>query len=125
MGYFGLAYYVENRNRLKALAVDGGDGPVLPSTQTVENGTYQPLSRPIFIYVKEASLARLEVKDFVEFYLQHGAELSKEVGYVDLPAKAYELARSNLNKKKLGTAFGGVPEVGVHVEELLTREAKL
>jgi phosphate transport system substrate-binding protein len=127
IGYFGLAYFVENQDKLKAVPIKADDGApaVLPSIATVNSGAYQPLSRPIFIYVKEASLARPEVKAFVEFYLRHGAELSKEVGYVDLPAKAYELALANLNKKKLGTAFGGVPEVGVKVEELLEREAKL
>ena len=127
LGYFGLAYFVENQDKLKAvpIKVDEKAAAVLPSVATVNSGKYQPLSRPIFIYVKEASLARPEVKDFVVFYLEHGAELAKEVGYVDLPAKAYELALTNLNKKKLGTAFGGVPEVGVKVEELLAREAKL
>jgi phosphate transport system substrate-binding protein len=127
LGYFGLAYFVENQDRLKAvpIKVDEKAPAVLPSLATVNSGAYQPLSRPIFIYVKESSLARPEVKAFVEFYLQHGAELAKEVGYVDLPARAYELGLTNLVKKKLGTAFGGVPEVGVKVEELLVREAKL
>ncbi len=127
IGYFGLAYYVENQDKLKAIPIklDEKAPAVLPSVATVNNGQYQPLSRPIFIYVKEASLARPEVKEFVEFYLQHGGELSKEVGYVDLPARAYELGLANLRQKKLGTAFGGVPEVGVHVEDLLQREASL
>jgi phosphate transport system substrate-binding protein len=127
IGYFGLAYFVENQDKVKAIPikVDEKAAAVLPSVATVNSGQYQPLSRPLFIYVKEASLAKPEVKEFVAFYLEHGAELSKEVGYVDLPAKAYELGRANLSKKKLGTAFGGVPEVGVGVEDLLTREGKL
>jgi phosphate transport system substrate-binding protein len=127
IGYFGLAYFVENQDKLKAvpIKVDEKSPAVSPSIATVNGGQYQPLSRPIFIYVKEASLARPEVKEFTEFYLQHGAELAKEVGYVDLPAKAYELGLANLKGKKLGTAFGGVPEVGVKVEDLLAREAKL
>ena len=127
IGYFGLAYFVENQDKVRAIPikVDEKAAAVLPSVATVNSGKYQPLSRPIFIYVKEASLARPEVKDFAAFYLEHGADLSKQVGYVDLPASAYELGLANLNKKKLGTAFGGVPEVGVRVEELLTRDAKL
>jgi phosphate transport system substrate-binding protein len=127
LGYFGLAYFVENQDKLKAVAIKADEKApaVLPSVDTVNSGRYQPLSRPIFIYVKEASLVRPEVKEFVEFYLQHGAELAKEVGYVDLPAKAYQLALENLKQRKLGTAFGGVAEVGVKVEELLVREAKL
>jgi phosphate transport system substrate-binding protein len=127
LGYFGLAYYVENQDKLRAVPIKADERApaVSPSVETVNDGRYQPLSRPIFIYVKEASLARPEVKEFVEFYLEHGAELSKEVGYVNLPDGAYQLARANLKSRKLGTAFGGVAEVGVQVEELLRREAKL
>ena len=97
----------------------------MPSVETVNNGTYTPLSRPIFIYVKEASMKRPAVREFVEFYLTEGAELAKEVGYVDLPAEAYRLALENLKNGKLGTGFGGEAEVGLAVEELLKRERKL
>ena len=75
--------------------------------------------------MKEKALKRPEVREFVQFYLEHGAELAKEVGYVDLPASAYELAAQNLTAGKLGTGFGGTPEVGLKVEELLQREGKL
>jgi len=75
--------------------------------------------------VKTKAAERPEVTQFVEFYLKHGAELSKEVGYVDLPASAYDLALKNFHDRKLGTGFGGTPEVGLHVEDLLKREGKL
>ncbi len=127
LGYFGLAYYEENRDKLRAVPIvsTGGSAGVLPSIATVNDGTYNPLSRPIFIYVKERSLKRPEVRQFVEFYLQEGGALAREVGYVDLPAAAYEQALSNLRGGKLGTGFGGTPEVGLKVEELLAREGKL
>lgn len=126
LAYFGLAYYEENKDKLKAVAIkaDEKSPAVLPSIETTNNGTYQPLSRPIFIYVNAKSVDNPEVKSFVEFYLKHGGKLSKEVGYVDLPANAYTLALKNLQTKKIGTGFGGVPEVGVSVEELLQREGK-
>jgi phosphate transport system substrate-binding protein len=92
--------------------------------ETVKNGTYQPLSRPIFIYVNAKSMEKKEVRDFVEFYLKNAPKLVTEVKYVPLPDKAYKLAMDNLMKKKLGTGFGGVPEVGVSVEDLLQREGK-
>ncbi|MGK2941462.1 MAG: PstS family phosphate ABC transporter substrate-binding protein [Immundisolibacter sp.] len=127
LGYFGLAYYEENKDKLKGVPIRASASApgVLPSLETVNNGSYQPLSRPIFIYVKAKAAERPEVTQFVEFYLKHGAELSKEVGYVDLPASAYELALKNFHERKLGTGFGGTPEVGLHVEDLLKREGKL
>ena len=127
LGFFGLAYYVENKDKLKAVPIveKAGAKPVSPSLDTVINGSYQPLARPIFIYVSDKALKKAEVKEFVDYYLTHGAKLSKEVGYVPLPAKAYDLASANFKKGKLGTGFGGIAEVGVSVEELLKREAKL
>ncbi|MDW8324377.1 MAG: PstS family phosphate ABC transporter substrate-binding protein [Burkholderiales bacterium] len=127
LGYFGLAYYVENADKLKAVPIKADDKSpaVMPSIETVNKGTYQPLSRPLFIYVNRKSADNPEVAAFVEFYLKNGAKLAKEVGYVDLPARAYQLAMDNFKKRKVGTAFGGEPEVGVSVEELLAREGKL
>jgi phosphate transport system substrate-binding protein len=127
LGFFGLAYYVENQDKLKAVPIveKAGAKPVSPSLDTVISGSYQPLARPIFIYVSDKALKKAEVKEFVDYYLTHGAKLSKEVGYVPLPAKAYELASANFKKGKLGTGFGGIAEVGVSVEDLLKREAKL
>lgn len=127
LGYFGLAYYEENQDKLKAVPIKANASApaVMPSLETVNNSSYQPLSRPIFIYVKEKAAQRPEVREFVEFYLKEGAELAKEVGYVDLPAAAYELALKNFHKGKLGTGFGGASEVGLKVEDLLKREGKL
>ncbi len=89
LGYFGYAYYVENKNKLKLVAIDGGSGPVLPSEETIRNGAYKPLSRPIFIYINKAALARPEVKELVRFYMTKGPDLVAEVGYVPLPSGAY------------------------------------
>src|SRR5262249_37794429 len=86
LGYFGYAYYQENRDRLKLLAVDAGDGNcVHPTPETVRNGSYKPLSRPLFLYVRNSSLARPEVAQFVQFYLKHAAQLVPQVGYMNVP----------------------------------------
>lgn len=89
LGFFGLAYFEENSNKLKLIAVDDGSGPVLPSQQTVMDGSYKPLSRPLFIYVNSKGAQRPEVVKFVEFYLQNAASIAKEVGYVPAPAEEY------------------------------------
>jgi phosphate transport system substrate-binding protein len=126
IGFFGYAYYAENRDKLKGLAISWKGGkPVAPSEQTVLDGSYQPLSRPIFIYVNEASLKKPEVREFVEYYNRHGAKLSKEVKYVPLPAKAYEYNLDVLAKGRVGTKFGGENKVGLTIEELMKLEAKL
>jgi phosphate transport system substrate-binding protein len=126
LGYFGFAYYAENKDKLKAVAIVNEKGqPVEPSMEAVEKGSYTPLARPIFIYVSVKSLARPEVKELVEFYMKNGAKLAREVKYVPLPAKAYPLAWEHVQKIKKGTVFGGVAEVGVTIEALLKREAKL
>lgn len=125
LGYFGFAYYVENQKKLKALAVDGGKGGVLPSVKTVEDGSYQPLSRPIFIYVNIKAAEKPEVREFVEFYMKNAPTLVKEVKYFPLPDQAYSANLMHLDKKKLGTVFNGEPEVGLKIDELLKREASL
>ena len=124
LGYFGFAYYVENQNKLKAVPIDGGKGPVGPSAKTVEDGTYQPLSRPIFIYVSKKSMDKPEVREFVEFYLKNASALVKEVKYVPLPQSVYTSGAEHLKKGKIGTVFGGEAEVGVKIEDLMKREAK-
>ena len=125
LAYFGLAYYEENQSRLHAVSVDNGNGPVAPSQATVRNGSYAPLSRPIFLYVSEAAAKKPEVREFGNYYLAKSVPRIEDVKYVPLPAKAYELAAKHFREGKLGTGFGGVPEVGLKVEELLAREAKL
>ena len=94
LGYFGYAYYAENADKLKLVAVDDGDGCVTPTPDTILSGEYRPLTRPLFIYVNKKSLERPEVRAFVEFYMEHGEELTREVGYVPVSPDAYV---SNLN----------------------------
>ncbi len=127
IGYFGYAYYAENTAKLKAVPVveKAGKPAVLPSEKSVLDGSYQPLSRPIFLYVNAKSMAKPEVKEFVEYYMQHVTKIAKEVKYVPLPAKAYTMNLEHLTKGKKGTVFGGVSEVGVTIDALLAREAKL
>jgi phosphate transport system substrate-binding protein len=126
LGYFGYAYYEPNAGKLKAIPIVNNAGNAVgPSRENVVNGSYEPLSRPIFIYVAEKSAQKPEVREFVEYYLTKSVPLIEEVKYVPLPAKAYQLAGEHFRKGKLGTGFGGVPEVGLKVEELLAREAKL
>ena len=127
LGFFGLAYYEENKGKLKLLGVDdqnagNGEGCVKPSQETVEKGTYQPLSRPLFIYVKKAAAATPIVTAFVEFYLEHAAALSREVGYIPFPKEAYSLLRKRFDARTTGTLFGSGPTVGLTITELLKRE---
>ncbi len=124
LAYFGYAYYEANKNKLKAVAIDNGKGPVLPSRQTVENGKYQPLSRPIFIYVNAKSAQSPHVKQFVEFYLSNGSRFAQAVKYVPLPAKAYQIALNHFKNRKIGSVFVGRDTVGVTIDELLRLEAK-
>jgi phosphate transport system substrate-binding protein len=127
IGYFGYAYYAENMAKLKAVPIveKQGKPAVLPSEKSVLDGSYQPLSRPIFIYVNAKSMAKPEVKEFIEYYMKHVTKIAKEVKYVPLPAKAYTINLEHLAKGKKGTVFGGVSEVGVTIDDLLAREAKL
>jgi phosphate transport system substrate-binding protein len=90
LGYFGFAYYVENQDKLNLVEVDGGDGCIAPSQETIESGEYAPLSRPLYVYVTNEALARPEVEEFMRFYLTEGASLAVEVGYVAAPDATYE-----------------------------------
>ncbi|MBA4495512.1 PstS family phosphate ABC transporter substrate-binding protein [Paenactinomyces guangxiensis] len=90
LGYFGFAYYVENKDKLKIVKIDGGKGPVEPTEQTINDGTYAPLSRSIYIYPSNKSLEKPEVKQFVKFYLETAKDLVSEVGYVPLPDAEYQ-----------------------------------
>lgn len=105
IGFFGCAYYFENKDKLKVVPIDGGSGPVTPIHETIESGLYAPFSRPLFIYVSAQSAPRPEVKAFVEFYLDRGPELADEVGYVKLPKEIYDRGRANFRKGRTGTQF--------------------
>lgn len=124
LGFFGYAYYSENQEKLKLVAIDGGRGPVLPSEKTVMDGTYTPLSRPIFIYVSKKAAERPEVKEFVEFYLKNAPKLVKQVKYIPLPERAYKLAEERFAKRVVGTVFGGEAKVGMKIEDLLKLEER-
>lgn len=122
LGFFGFAYYVENQSRLKVVPIDDGKGPVAPSTQTINDGSYSPLSRPLFIYISTASLKKASVKAFVDFYLDHAKTLAGEVGYVALPDRAYELARTRVAQGITGSVFSGRDTVGLDISEVLALE---
>ncbi len=98
LGYFGYAYYAENQDKLNLVAIDDGDGCVTPTAETIENGQYKPLSRPLFIYVNQARLAKPEVKALVEFYLLNGRQLVREVGYIPLADSAYQSGLALIQK---------------------------
>ena len=112
LGYFGYAYYEQNKDKLKIVAVDdqdekNGAGAIAPTPDTVSNGTYRPLSRPVFIYPKVKALDRAEVKQFVDFYLDKGSALAREVGYIPLPQKEMDLVKQRYTGRKTGTMFTG------------------
>ena len=123
LGFFGYAYYAENKDKLKSVPIVEKDGKpaVEPSEKTVIDGTYQPLARPIFIYVNTKSLAKPEVKEFVQYYLAQGAKLSKEVKYVPLPDRIYKAGLDRLSKMQKGTVFAGHADVGVKIDDLFSR----
>ncbi len=125
IGYIPFAYFEPNKSKLKGVAIDAGKGSVAPSLENVLKGTYNPLSRPLFIYVNAQSLGKREVREFVEFYLKHGAALATQVKYLPLPDEAYRMGLERLEKNQLGTAFGGHPEVGLPVREILKRAPRL
>jgi phosphate transport system substrate-binding protein len=129
LGYIPYAYYAPHSSRLKAVGIQWEKNkvkePVLPSPENILNGTYNPLSRPLFIYVNRKSADKPLVNEFVEFYLKNVGALSKEVKYLPLPDNAYQLATARYKERKVGTGFGGASEVGLHVEDLLKREPKL
>ena len=127
LGFLPFAYVEQNHDKLKLVPVDdgkaeNGNGPLAPSAETVRNGTYQPLSRPLFIYVAKKAAERPEVQKFVDAYFGASA-LIREVGYVELTPQIYDLAKKHFAERKVGTAFGaGGSQVGLTLEQLLTRE---
>jgi phosphate transport system substrate-binding protein len=130
LGFFGFAYFEENKERLKLVPVDdgkadNGEGAIAPTSETIRTGTYQPLSRPIFIYLAKKSLERPEVLAFGKFYLEQAKDLVTEVGYVPLPDKAYTLGLERVDKRVIGTMFEGKgSQVGVSIEHVMEKAAK-
>jgi phosphate transport system substrate-binding protein len=128
LGFVPFAYYEENLDKLKLVPVDdgkadSGTGAILPSPDTIRTGTYQPLSRPVFIYVSTKAAGRPEVQKFVEFYLAHAEDLVREVNYVGLGEAAYELVSERFSGRVTGSLFaGGQDTVGITIEQLLARE---
>jgi phosphate transport system substrate-binding protein len=124
LGYIPYAYYAPHAKQMNALAIDGGKGCVFPSTENVQKGLYNPLGRPLFIYVSKKSADKKEVQEYIEFIMTKGAPLVAEVKYLPLPAAAYATALKHFKDRRLGSVFGGVPEVGISIEELMKRDAK-
>ncbi|MFN3683953.1 MAG: PstS family phosphate ABC transporter substrate-binding protein [Fimbriimonadaceae bacterium] len=122
LGYFGIAYYEENKDKIRALKIDGGDGPVEPSPETVRSGLYKPLSRPLFLYVNAKSLEKPQVKAFVDFCLDHAEKLVSQVGYVPLPAEAYGAGKKIVAEKRTGSRFMGETAKGLKIEDVLAKE---
>ncbi len=124
LGFFGYHYYAENKDKLKIVAIDdendeNGKGAILPSEATVKDGTYQPLSRPLFIYVSQLSTERPEVDDFVKYYLDNAEEIVPETGYITLDKELYALIKKRYEDKKTGSLFLTVESsVGLKLNEL-------
>ena len=130
LGYFGYAYYAENKDALKLVPIvrAGAEATmanaVAPSPDTVVNAKYQPLSRPVFIYVSKKSMERAEVREFVDYYLKNAPKLVADVKYIPLPGSAYDKGVARFKAGNTGTAFGGHADVAVHIDELFKRELK-
>jgi phosphate transport system substrate-binding protein len=127
LGFVPFAYFEANQAKLKLVPVDdgkkeNGDGAILPTAETIKNGTYQPMSRPIFIYVSRKANERPEVQKFVDYYLKNADKLVREVGYVGLGNEIYALVSDRYAKKALGSAFAGKNTVGVTLDQLLAAE---
>jgi phosphate transport system substrate-binding protein len=126
LGFFGYAYYEENRDKLKIVPVDderaeNGAGPIAPSPESVKNGTYRPLSRPLFIYVRQASAARPEIKAFIESYLDQGLALVREVGYVQLADREQQLVTQRFASGRTGSMYTAPGAATTPLEQLLAR----
>jgi phosphate transport system substrate-binding protein len=125
IGYLGLAYFEESKQKLKGVAISwSGKNPIYPSAKSVMDGTYQPLSRPIMIYVNAASLNKPEVKAFALYYLNNASKLVKKVKYVELPANAYKLGLARINNAVKGTSFGGEIQSGLKLEDVMGRPTR-
>lgn len=124
LGYFGLAYFEENKDKLKLVAIDdendtNGKGAILPTLETVQNGTYAPLSRVLFIYINSVAIENKEVNDFATYYVNNASKLSAEVGYVSLQNDLYPIILDRLSKKTEGSIYTNGQEVGTTLETKL------
>jgi phosphate transport system substrate-binding protein len=124
LGYFGLAYYSENKDKLKLIPikVDENSEAIYPTDETVSNGTYQPLSRPEFIYINVKSAQLPYVQEYIKFYLDNAASLSKEIGAVPLRAEVYKLSYERFKNLKTGSIFENRSIVGANLHDLLLED---
>jgi phosphate transport system substrate-binding protein len=120
MGYFGYAYFDQNRQRVSALSIDAGEGPVAPAPETIASGQY-PLSRPLFVYFNAEALRRPQVQRFAQYFVANAERLAPQVGYVPLPETAYAIYAERVRTRTAGTAFGGEQSVGANIEEVVAR----
>ncbi len=121
IGYFGYAYYVENAGRLQAVAIDGGAGCVAPTDAAINDGSYFPLSRPLFIYVRKDAAQTPHIAEFIRYFLSgEGQQLAAEVGYIPFPPEVYDLALAKFENGTTGAAFGGDNPMEGSVAEVLT-----
>ncbi len=125
LGYFGLAYYEQRADEMKAVAIDSGNGAILPSRETVEQAQYQPLARPLFIYINAVSAQNNPaLRQFIDFYLEQAPETVNEVGYVPLPEEAYHIDKVTFHRGEVGTVFEGQSQFNLTIPELLRRQAR-
>ena len=126
LGYFGLAYYEANPTDLKALAIDSGKGPVLPTKSNVEKSVYQPLARPLFIYVNlKSAQDNPLLENLIEFYLTKAEEIAKAVDYIPLTQESYQINKVTFYEGEAGTVFGGKSQFDVTIPELQRKQAQL
>jgi phosphate transport system substrate-binding protein len=124
LGYVPYAYFEPRADVLKAVKIDAGKGPVMPSPENVINGTYAPLSRPLFIYVQQKAAERPEVTEFVKFYVSNGKQLALAVKYIPLPDEAYPAVLQRFDSRTTGTVFDGHAAIGMNIHEILSKETK-
>ncbi len=125
LGFFGYAYFVEHKDKLKAVAIDSGKGSVFPSPETAQKNQYQPLSRPLFIYINlRSTQTKEEVRDFVTFYLNNAEKIVKKANYIPLHPESYHQAKVHFYLGKVGTVFGGQQVQNLTLRELLRKQAQ-
>lgn len=123
LGYFGFAYYEQSMDKLKVVPIDGGSGPVTPSKESIMDGTYQPLSRPLFLYVKRAAIDRTEVSALLDFFFADPAKVVEAAKYIPFNPAEYDTVKKFVKEHSLGTRFMG-SESGTHISEILKSDPK-